>query len=328
VVAERVFVGRPLRRTGTSELLGNVRGRPQVVTTPDGVELYAEVDPAGRGGRWPDLTVVLVHGYALNLDSFHFQRTMLRGQVRVVAYDARSHGRSGRGPNGSATIDQLGVDLACVLDALAPGPVVVVAHSMGGMTVMALAEQHPEYFGDRIVGVALLSTSSGKLAQVTLGVPALAARVMRRVAPGVVATLGKGTTLVERGRRMGSDLSLVLTRVYSFGGDVPSELVDFVAGMIASTPIDVIAEFFPAFAAHDKFHALEALANVETLVVVGEQDLLTPSDHSRAIVAELPGAELLVLDPGGHMALIERADEVNAALIELLDRVVRAKAER
>ena len=65
---------------------------------------------------------------------------------------------------GHATIEQLGHDLKTVLDTVVPhGPIVLVGHSMGGMTIMALAEEHPELFGDRIVGVGLISTTAGGL---------------------------------------------------------------------------------------------------------------------------------------------------------------------
>ena len=43
------------------------------------------------------------------------------------------------------------------------GPIVLVGHSMGGMTIMALADAHPELFGDQVLGVALLSTSAGEV---------------------------------------------------------------------------------------------------------------------------------------------------------------------
>ena len=59
----------------------------------------------------------------------------------------------------------------------------LVGHSMGGMTIMALADQQPELFGDRVIGVALVSTSPGRLAEVGLGVPAAAGRVLFKVAP-------------------------------------------------------------------------------------------------------------------------------------------------
>ena len=101
----------------------------------------------GRPGK-PALTVVLVHGFALDRRTWHFQRPFLAAltdpRVRVVLYDQRSHGRSERAPRESCTIEQLGHDLDAVIRALAPeGPLVLVGHSMGGMTIMALAELLP-----------------------------------------------------------------------------------------------------------------------------------------------------------------------------------------
>ena len=80
----------------------------------------------------------------------------------MVLYDQRSHGRSERAPRESCTIEQLGHDLDAVIRALAPeGPLVLVGHSMGGMTIMALAEQNPELFTERVVGVALVVDVGG-----------------------------------------------------------------------------------------------------------------------------------------------------------------------
>ncbi len=61
---------------------------------------------------------------------------------------------------------------------------------MGGMTIMALADRYPEMFGDRIQGVALIATSVGKLAELTLGLPALVSKVVHKVAPTTVSLLG------------------------------------------------------------------------------------------------------------------------------------------
>lgn len=137
--------------------------------------LFGRKDPA-------PVTVVFSHGYCLNQDSWHFQRAALRGLVRTVHWDQRSHGRSGQGvaqsgPDGvPVTIDQLGRDLKAVLDVAAPeGPLVLVGHSMGGMTIMALAERYPEFVRDRVVGVAFVGTSAGKLGEVSYGLP-----IMRR----------------------------------------------------------------------------------------------------------------------------------------------------
>ncbi|HVQ87952.1 MAG TPA: alpha/beta hydrolase [Actinomycetes bacterium] len=324
--AERVVVGRPLRRAAAVGRLGlgQLRGPHQIVTADDGVQLYVEVDEPRRGAPWEDLTVVFVHGYALNMDSYHYQRQALRGSARLVFYDQRSHGRSGRGDRSRATIHQLASDLNRVVSEVAPsGPVVLVGHSMGGMTIMGLAEHSPELFGSRIVGVGFLSTSAGGMTEVTHGLPSLASEAFRRITPGLLAVGRRSSSLIERGRRMSNDLAVMVTRVYAFSSDVPVELVDFSLEMINATPIEVLADFYPALQDHHAFSALGALDGVETLVLVGEQDLVTPSDHSRAMVNVLPGVELVVLDPGGHLIMLERPDDVNSHLFDLLERAAR-----
>jgi pimeloyl-ACP methyl ester carboxylesterase len=331
LAAERVVVGRPLRRgetPGGRLGLGQLRGAPQVVRMTDGVELHMEIDEPHATAPWRDLTVVFVHGYALNQDCFHYQRLALRGSARLVFYDQRSHGRSGRGAPESATMRQLASDLRTVLDVAAPkGPVVLVGHSMGGMTILELASESPEVFGERVLGVALLATSAGEMSAVTLGLPSFAARGLRYLAPTVMQVGRRTTQLLERGRQFSSDLAVMVTKFYAFSGEVPVELVDFSLEMINATPIDVLADFYPALSDHDAFGVLDVLNGTETLVVVGAQDLLTPAEHSRDLVRGLPGAELEVLDPGGHLVMLERPDDVNSLLIDLLERVARGIGE-
>lgn len=329
LVAERVVVGRSVRARGEPQFgFGTLHSPHRIVTADDGVQLYVEVDEAGPRATWPQLTVIFCHGYALNLDSWHFQRESLRGRARLVFYDQRSHGRSGRGPTEHATIDQLGADLGAVIDEVAPqGPVVLAGHSMGGMSVMALARHQPERFGEQVAGVVLVATSSGKLAEVTFGVPALVANRARRLVPRLARVVHANAALVERGRQVGSDLVLLLTRTYAFASrDVPAEVVDFAAEMIEGTPTDVLAEFYPALDAHEALADLAALSGVDTLVVVGQQDLLTPASHSLAMTRALPQAELVVLDPGGHLLMLERPDDVNALFDDFLTAVARRVA--
>src|SRR5262249_59440907 len=112
-----------------------------------------------------------------SLGTWHYQRLglaeMEHPSLRMVFYDHRGHGRSGRSPRERSTIDQLGDDLAVVLDEVVPtGPVALVGHSLGGMTIMALADRRPELFGGRVVGVALGCASTGQLARGTLWRPA------------------------------------------------------------------------------------------------------------------------------------------------------------
>ena len=132
---------------------------------------------------------------------WHYQRQALRppADVRVVLYDQRAHGRSSRGAR--RALDHRPARRAtcgAVLDAVAPtGPVVLVGHSMGGMTVMALADARPELFGERVVGVALVGTSAGKLAQVTFGLPTAVLPVTRRVLPLLTRGMQHAATAVR-----------------------------------------------------------------------------------------------------------------------------------
>jgi pimeloyl-ACP methyl ester carboxylesterase len=191
---------------------------------------------------------------------------------------------------------------------------------MGGMTIMALADQHPGLFGTRVVGVALIATSPGRLTEVSLGVPAAAGRALRKLAPRALNALNRRPGLVAGGRRLGSDVEFVLTKRYGFASEVPPSLVRFVSRMHDNTPLDVLAELFPAFDAHDKLAALDVLNGVETLIMSGDHDLMTPADHSREIAEKVPGAQLEIVPEAGHMLMLEYHAVVSDAIRDLVDR--------
>ena len=101
----------------------------------------------------------------------------------------------------------------------------------------------------------------------------------------------------------------------------PKDLTGFVHRMLSATPIDVVAEFLPTLEEHDKTLALEAVGRVESLVLVGDADLLTPAEHSDEIVRHVPGAEMVIIPDSGHMVMLEKYPEVNQHLRELVGRV-------
>lgn len=344
VAIERMTVGRAMRREARLALeaagpFGTLRGEPGTVRAEDGTELVYEVEeprptgtgpctgpPAGgEGEASAPLTVVFCHGYCLNQDSWHFQRAMLRGHVRAVYWDQRSHGRSARGCDQAAgrpaTIDQLGRDLRAVIEAAAPtGPLVLAGHSMGGMTVMAFADQFPELVAERVAGVFFAGTSAGKLAAVTLGLPAVGAKAFRALAPGVLRALGMQVGLVERGRRVTADLFAGIVKHYSFASEVDPSVARLAERMIESTPIDVVAEFYPAFSTHEKADSLNRMDGVPALVMAGAHDLLTPSEHSAEIAESLPGARLVIVPNAGHLVMLEYPEIVNSRFAALLVR--------
>jgi len=334
------------------EAYGTLRGAPQTVMAADGTELYVEIDDpfgwprsvdwkrAGRAPRHPGTTarggrearaaaldqrptLLFTHGFCLPQDCWHYQRSEFSGEYRMVFWDQRGHGRSDRlKADGDLSIDILGEDLYAVIEATCPtGPIILFGHSMGGMVMMALAQAHPELFGDRIVGAALLSTSAGEFRDLQFGLPRAAAKVFHRTAPGVFELLTKQRALVERGRRVGGDVGLVLTRRYAFGSDAPESAVRFVQELIESTPIDVIARYFTVLREHDKEGAVPIFDRVPTLVLAADKDLMLPIGHSRALADAIPSAEFVTVQDAGHVVMLEHPHEVNSALRRLVDRV-------
>ena len=231
------------RGQGDATDLGSLRSDPHTVVADDGVPLHVELDDVAeqpRTGRrrrarrrTQPPTLVFVHGYALNLDCWHFQRAAYRGLSphrllrpalpwslgtlhRQERHDRRARQRPApshraRGPR---------------------GPVVLVGHSMGGMSIMSLAEQHPYLFGTKVVGVGLISTTAGGLNPQRLFLPLLPNSVSGLVSLRVVAGLARGARTVDRLRRVGHGVAMVATDRYAFGDEVPASYVEFVDPML------------------------------------------------------------------------------------------------
>ncbi len=291
--------------------------RSYVVTTPDGVPLAVrEAGPVDA-----PLTVVFAHGFCLRMGAFYFQRMRLCEQwgagARLIFYDQRGHGRSGEASPDTYTVSQLGSDLETVLQVIAPrGPLILIGHSMGGMTVLSHARQYPHHYGTRIVGAALISSAAEGVSDSPLGEilknPALnAARFAARSAP----------KLVHRGRHVVRSLIGPILAAASYGQtDVSPSVVAFSQKMMMGTPIPTMVEFLHALETHDETAALPTLAKIPTLIACGEHDLITPADHSRTMAAALPQSELVIVDGAGHLALLGKPDPVNDGLVRLVKR--------
>jgi pimeloyl-ACP methyl ester carboxylesterase len=292
----------------------------RTVRTDDGVDLHVELDGA-PGSR---LTVVLSHGFTARLAEWALQRAALRSRARLVLWDQRGHGRSGWTPLTRATIDRTGRDLGQVLDAVVPsGPVVLAGHSMGAMSVMALARQRPELFGDRVVGVFLLATSAGGL--VRTGLVGLGVRVLRRLGllPAYLRLLQALAPLLERFRRRGTAAGRWFTRRYLFGrDDADPAQVRMVQSLLEETPLPVTMAFYATLLEHDESAALPVLGRVPVTVVAATHDRLTPVRHGHRLAAGIgDSAEVVVVPGAGHSVNLTRPGVVDAAFLRLLDRV-------
>jgi pimeloyl-ACP methyl ester carboxylesterase len=313
----------------TATLTRTVQRRTAAVRTADGALLHAVVDGTDLDdqGRAP-VTLVLAHGWTLAQAAWDDVAELLTprvaaGELRLIRYDQRGHGRSTWGsptePVPDVTIDRLGADLGELLDQLVPeGPVVLGGHSMGGMTIMCLAAERPELFGDRVRGVALVSTSAGDLQPEPT---TRAERIRQRLTPGALTAALAAARVIEKLRQKlppAHPRHQKMVRDLLYGADASDAMVLAGAEIMHASTVRAFTAFLPALGAHDKRQELAALGRVPVEILVGDTDKLTPERHSAQLAEVLPEAHLQVVPRTGHMLTQERPRLVGDAIGRLL----------
>ncbi|WP_290053843.1 alpha/beta fold hydrolase [Amycolatopsis solani] len=262
------------------------------------------------------VTLVLVHGWTQDHRTWDYVLPHLDPGVRVLRYDLRGHGGSAHARPGSATIARLADDLAeLIADRVPIGPLVLAGHSMGGMTLMVLAERHPSLVRERLAGAAFVATSSGDMDQLTLGFPGLVGRGVTRFEPRVARLLARlrSDTLRLRPGVVRSGARRLVFGVRPGRAQVDSVVEQLLCAHPASAGL-----FLDAIASHRGVGGLGALCDVPSVVLAGERDRLCPLAHAKVIADELPHAEFVRYPGAGHMLPQERPFEVARRLSALI----------
>lgn len=319
----RERIARPAR-----SLTGPLTIEPSSVTTvrtEDGVTLHVEIDePENLRDGAP--TVLLVHGFTVCVRAWVFQRrALVEAGYRVVSYDHRGHGSSGAGSPEHTSIAQLGRDLRRVMDQLIPeGPVVLVGHSMGGMSMMAFGQTSADLIGSRVVGACFMATSAGGDGQlITLGYGAFVGRLVERYGPGALGRLSRQEPVLRSLRGLGRSIEDYFIHYYSFSSNVSRTLIRFTGDLAFETSFATIGQFIDTFNDHDRRASLAVWGAVPTTVITAADDRLTPSDHGKLIAESIPGSDHVIVSNSGHVVMLEHPDFVNEELLELLAEVQR-----
>jgi non-heme chloroperoxidase len=267
------------------------------IDTPDGGTIHYAEKGSGR-------PLVLLHGVTLRHDVWAPQFNMLADTYRVIAVDLRGHGRSEVGSLGLG-LPRLATDVATLLESLDLRDVILVGHSMGGMTVMRFCGDHPDVLRERVAGIALVATAAYGT------VPPLLGGAFRRL-------LDRGAAQVAAGRSLPAQALLTRWAVRTVFGDHPSpRAIDIVTEMTRSIDDASLIGSLQGIVEHDARDALRA-TRTPSLVVVGTRDTLTPVPLSRKMARLMPGCEFVVLPRAGHQLMQERPNE----LADLIDAFV------
>ena len=265
--------------------------------------------------------MILVHGFSLNTLVWHHQWRDLTHDHRLVAFDQRGHGRSGRATSEDYSLDALARDIDAVIrEHGGDGPVVLVGHSMGGMAALTYCGLFPEQIGTKVAGLVLTDTTAADVIDgVAPGVGRWLGASTQGVQEVVLRLLASRTHHIDKMRTRGGDLAYVGTRLMGFGRDPSPRQVDFLDEILSSCPSDVWLKAIPAMLALDVTSLLPAI-DVPTLVMVGSHDRLTPAGAAERLAGAIAGAELVVFPGAGHTPMLEVPNQFNVRLREFVAR--------
>jgi pimeloyl-ACP methyl ester carboxylesterase len=191
---------------------------------------------------------------------------------------------------------------------------------------MCLAAARPELFGDRVRGVALVSTAAGDLNPEPR---TRAERIRQKVTPGALGVALAGARVIERIRQMlppTHPRHRKMVRDLLYGADATEDMVLAGAEIMHASTVRSFTAFLPALGAHDKANELAALSRVPVEILVGDSDKLTPERHSLRMAEALPDAVLHVVERTGHMLTQERPQLVTDAIERLVAGAVGSRA--
>ncbi len=261
---------------------------------------YHDIPPsgAGRGAG----TLVLIHGFPLNADMWQPQLEMSGHGWRVLVPELRGFGTGPEPPRDPPTtsIDDYAGDTIDLLDTLHVKDAVVCGLSMGGYIAFAMYRRAATYFR----GMVLADTRS------------------QGDAPEAVASRKGMQHLVrEKGPSAVADALLPKLVCNATMASNPG-VVENLRQQITSSSVEAIEGALQALMTRPDSTPMLPTLRIPTLLLVGDQDAITPPALSEQMHREIPGSELAVIPGAGHMSNMEQPAAFNEALGRFLDRRV------
>ncbi|WP_030906505.1 alpha/beta fold hydrolase [Streptosporangium amethystogenes] len=255
---------------------------------------------AGEG-----LPVVLLHAFPLSSAMWLAQREGLAEVCKVITPDLRGFGGSVLGGD-DPSLDVMADDVVRLLDSEGVDRAVVGGLSMGGYVTMALCRRHP----DRLLGVILADTKAGADPE--------AARSNRERIAAAVLQEGASVLLTELLPGLVGQTT-VRSRAMVFGR---------VRGLVQSAPPMAAAWAQRAMAGRpDSFDTLRGI-KTPVLVIVGEEDEITPPAEADAMVEAVPDGRLAVIEKAGHLSAIEQPEAFNRAVSGFITELAGGSSPR
>ena len=287
------------------------RSDARIVHAPDGSALH--VESSGIAGA---PIVVMTHGWGLSSQAWGETRTALEAKFRVVVWDLPGLGRSKGPKDGTYSLDGFAQALAAVVESEGGGPVVLVGHSIGGMTTQTFFRVAPQSVRRRVVGVALVDTTYEDPIQ-TMWLSALWRALKTPLIRPLLHLMIWLSPVVWLSSWQGylSGSSHLVMRLTGFGRFATRGQVELTARLATKGSPAVQAKGNLAML---RWSVAETLGHIAPplLVLSGSKDIVTLPDAGRTIAASAPHGRYVEVEGCGHMGFMERADVYNPQILD------------
>jgi 3-oxoadipate enol-lactonase len=262
------------------------------VHATDGTRIHYEV--TGKSGATP---VLMIQGLGASKNAWNLQRIAMATRFRIISFDNRGAGRSDK-PTEPFTLEQMADDALAVLDAAGIETAHVVGASMGGVISQIVAVKYPH----RVRSLTLVCTAC-------------------RNHPWRQELLQSwAKTAEEKGMlEVGKEAAQWVMSPRSFRRLVPA--FTWMGPLAALRPRHSFVSQIDAIL-NTREDLVDQLSTITapTMVIVGNQDILTPRGDSEEIAERIPNAELVVISGAAHGLMMEHSSTFNRILIEFLQR--------
>ena len=257
------------------------------------------LDAPPRGAERPRGVLVLLHAFPLNARMWEGQLALAGSGWRVIAPQFRGFD-GGAGEPPAVSVDDYAGDVIDLLDALEVKQVVVGGLSMGGYVAFALLRLAARY----VQGLVLADTRSQADTPEGIAGRTRLLRLLEDGGPPAVADEMLPKLLGDTTRR------------------ARPAVVETVRSLALSSPADAIAGAIRALMSRPDSTPLLATIHVPTLIMVGDEDTLTPPAASEEMHRAIAGSEMVRIPEAGHLSNLEQPEEFNAALAAFLNHRV------
>jgi pimeloyl-ACP methyl ester carboxylesterase len=295
-----------------------LRGAVQELTRPDGTKIHVEVLGVDSAPQ-----LVLTHGWGTNSTEWYYLKKQLAGQFRLIVWDLPGLGETEQPKDESDSLEQMATDLHQVLSVAQGRPVVLVGHSIGGMTNLTFAKLYPEALGAQVKGIVQIDTTYTNPVKTTSH-SRLNLVLQKPFGEPILHLMVPISALV----RIANWISYQEGILYlsnasnSFAGTETRGQLDLVSRFQFESSPGVVARGTLAMFHWDATAVLPQI-NVPVLILVGKQDTTTVPSASGTMQRSIPGARMQLVDRSRHYALLEKNQVVDDAVAQFAATVLR-----